>query len=70
MNKNNITCIPAYVLDPSYKMTHILVAKIADGVYQFRQCFTSKGGAINKFKKASERWPDVEFKLIPINEIN
>ena len=70
MNKNNITCIPAYVLDPSYKMTHILVAKIADGVYQFRQCFASKGGAVNKFKKASERWPDVEFKLIPINEIN
>ena len=70
MNKNNITCIPAYVLDPSYKMTHILVAKIEDGVYQFRQCFTSKGGAVNKFKKASERWPNIEFKLVPINEIN
>lgn len=70
MNKNNITCIPAYVLDPSYKMTYILVAKVDEGVYQFRQCFMSKGGAMNKFKKASERWSDVEFKLVPINEIN
>lgn len=70
MNNNNITCIPAYVLNPSYKMTHILVAKIEDGVYQYRQCFASKGGAMNKFKKASERWPNVEFKVIAINEIH
>ena len=69
MNMNNITNIPAYVLDPSYKMSHILVAKMPDGTWQYRQCFTSKGGAMNKFKKASERWPNVEFKVFAINEI-
>ena len=62
--------IPAYVLDPSYKMTHIIAAKRKDGSLQYRQCFTTKGSAIRKMKISKERNPDVEFYIFSINELN
>lgn len=62
--------IPAYVMDPAYKMTHIIAGRCNDGSLQFRQCFKSKGAAVARMKKAMERYPDVEFQIFPINELN
>ena len=68
----NITVrdIPAYVMDPAYKMTHIIAARRADGSLQYRQCFKSKGAAVGRMRKAMERYPDVEFKIFALNELN
>jgi hypothetical protein len=62
--------IPAYVLDPSYKMTHIIAAKRKDGSLQYRQCFGSKGAATKRMKVSKDRFPDVEFYMFSINELN
>ena len=41
--------IPEYVLNPSYKMTHIMVAEVENGLFQYRRCFTTKSAATRRF---------------------
>lgn len=67
---NTVKDIPAYVLNPSYNMTHIIAAETKDGSIQYRQCFGSKGAAIRKLKKSQECFPDVKFYIFAINELN
>ena len=67
---NKVKSIPAYVLDPSYKMTHIIAGRCKDGSLQYRQCFKSKGAAMRRMNTAKERYPDVEFYVFPISEFN
>jgi hypothetical protein len=51
-------------------MTHIIAAKCKDGSIQYRQCFGSKGAATKRLKTSKERFPDVEFYIFSINELN
>lgn len=61
--------IPEYVLNPSYKMTHIIVAEVEDGLYQYRQCFGSKGAATRRFNSSIKRYPNVHFAVVSIEDI-
>lgn len=67
---NTVRNIPAYVLNPSYKMTHIIAARVNDGGLQFRQCFGSKSAANNKLKKLAYIYPDVEFHVFAIKDLS
>ena len=61
--------IPDYVMNPSYKMTHIIAAKLEDGSLQYRQCLGSKGAAKRRFEQVSKRFPGVHFEMIAINDL-
>lgn len=61
--------IPEYVLNPSYKMTHIIVAEVEDGLYQYRQCFSSKSAATRRFNNAVKNYPKVHFEIVDIKDI-
>jgi hypothetical protein len=60
--------IPEYVLNPSYKMTHILVAEVADGLYQYRRCFTTKSSSTRCLHKVNKYCPNVHFEVVTIEE--
>ena len=62
--------IPNYVLDPSYKMTHILVAEVEDGLFQYRRCFTCKSAATRRFNTIVTTFPNVHFEIVAIKDIN
>lgn len=61
--------IPEYVLNPSYKMTHILVAEMADGTFQYRKCFYNKGTATRGYNKVTKLYPNVHFEVVSIQDI-
>ena len=61
--------IPDYVLNPSYKMTHILVAEVADGLYQYRRCFTCKGASTRCFNRVAKNNPNVHFEVVSIEDL-
>lgn len=64
-----ITDIPQYVLNPSYKMTHILVAEVEGGMFQYRRCFTSKSASTRCYNKVTKNWPDVHFEIVSIEDV-
>ena len=67
-NYMKIYDIPNYVLNPSYKMTHILVAEVADGLYQYRRCFKRKSAATRCFNRVAKNYPDVHFEVVTIED--
>ena len=62
--------IPAYVLTPYYKMTHIIVAEVENGLFQYRQCLSSKGAAVRRLNQVRERFPQVHFEMVSLKDIN
>lgn len=61
--------IPEYVLNPSYKMTHIMVAEVENGLFQYRRCFTTKSGATRRFNTVIKQYPNTHFEIVAIKDI-
>ena len=60
--------IPNYVLNPSYKMTHILVAEVSDCLYQYRRCFTCKSAATRRLNSLTKIYPNNHFEVVSIED--
>lgn len=60
--------IPEYVLNPSYKMTHILIAEVAEDLYQYRRCFSNKSSATRRFNYLVKTYPDIHFEVVTIED--
>lgn len=61
--------IPEYVLNPSYKMTHIMVAEVENGLFQYRRCFTTKSGATRRFNTVTKQYPNTHFEIVAVKDI-
>ena len=61
--------VPEYVLNPAYKMTHVLVAEVDKDLFQYRMCFTTKGASTRRFNLASKRYPNIHFAVASVEDI-
>ena len=60
--------IPEYVLNPSYKMTHILVAEVAEDLYQYRRCFSTKSSSTAVANLFKTYLPIMFFEVVTIED--
>ena len=61
--------IPEYVLNPRYKMTHIMAAEVEGGLFQYRRCFPSKGASTRRLNEVRRLYPHIHFEVTSIEDI-